>query len=116
MKILGGVYQPDAGEIWFNGKRVVINAVNEAMRLGIAFIHQELNVLDNLDVAANVFLGREPVFGGPLRLVNRRKMNEETQKLLNRLGLNISPQTPLLRLSVAERQLVEIAKALSLNA
>ena len=60
MKILGGVYQPDAGEILLDGQRVVIGTVNEAMRLGIAFIHQELNVLDNLDVAANIFLGREP--------------------------------------------------------
>jgi len=116
MKILGGVHQPDGGEILIDGEAVVIHKVADATRYGIAFIHQELNVLDNLDVAANVFLGREPVYGGPLRLVNRRKMNEETQTLLTRLGLNISPQTPLLRLSVAERQLVEIAKALSLNA
>jgi ribose transport system ATP-binding protein len=116
MKILGGVHQPDGGEILIDGEPVTIQKVADATRYGIAFIHQELNVLDNLDVAANVFLGREPVYGGPLRLVNRRKMNEETQKLLNRLGLNISPQTPLIRLSVAERQLVEIAKALSLNA
>ena len=116
MKILGGVHQPDGGEILIDGQPVAIHKVADATRYGIGFIHQELNVLDNLDVAANVFLGREPVYGGPLCLVNRRKMNEETQKLLNRLGLNISPRTPLVRLSVAERQLVEIAKALSLNA
>src|SRR5262245_44331351 len=60
MKILGGVYQPDAGEILLDGQAVKIDKVTDAMRLGIAFIHQELNVLDNLDVAANVFLGREP--------------------------------------------------------
>src|SRR5471030_210118 len=60
MKILGGVYQPDGGEILVDGQPVKINNVNDAMKLGIAFIHQELNVLDNLDVAANVFLGREP--------------------------------------------------------
>ena len=58
MKILGGVYQPDAGEIKVDGQTVQINNVTDAMKLGIAFIHQELNVLDNLDVAANVFLGR----------------------------------------------------------
>src|SRR6516162_10273080 len=60
MKILGGVYQPDAGEISWDGRPVKIQNVNDAIRLGIAFIHQELNVLGNLDVAANVFLGREP--------------------------------------------------------
>src|SRR5439155_26878729 len=60
MKILGGVYQPDAGEILVDGQPVKINNVTDAMKLGIAFIHQELNVLDNLDVAGNVFLGREP--------------------------------------------------------
>src|SRR6266403_2920923 len=61
MKILGGVYQPDAGEIRIADQPVSILNVNDAQRLGVAFIHQELNVLDNLDVAANVFLGREPV-------------------------------------------------------
>ena len=65
MKILGGVYQPDAGEILWEGKPVKIHNVNDAMKLGIAFIHQELNVLENLDVAANVFLGREPKNFGP---------------------------------------------------
>src|SRR5581483_8172615 len=60
MKILGGVYQPDGGEILFDGRPVRIQNVNDAIGLGIAFIHQELNVLENLDVAANVFLGREP--------------------------------------------------------
>src|SRR5215469_7360710 len=63
MKILGGVHQPDAGEIAIDGQTVPIHNVNDAMRVGVAFIHQELNVLDNLDVAANVFLGREPRLG-----------------------------------------------------
>src|SRR5579859_6021314 len=60
MKILGGVYQPDGGEIIWDGKPVKIHNVSDSMKLGVAFIHQELNVLENLDVAANVFLGREP--------------------------------------------------------
>jgi len=72
MKILGGVYQPDAGEIRIDGQAVNIDKVNNAMRLGIAFIHQELNVLDNLDVAANVYLGREP--RGALGLIDRKKI------------------------------------------
>jgi ribose transport system ATP-binding protein len=115
MKILGGVYQPEAGEICVEGRPVKISNVTDAMRLGIAFIHQELNVLDNLDVAANVFLGREPVIG-PFKLVDRKKIHANTEPYLKRLGLNISSRTRLDRLSLAQQQMVEIAKALSLNA
>jgi ribose transport system ATP-binding protein len=115
MKILGGVYQPDAGDILVDGEPVKINNVNDAMKLGIAFIHQELNVLDNLDVAANVFLGREPLTG-PFKLIDRKKIHADTEPFLKRLGLNISTRTRLDRLSIAQQQMVEIAKALSLNA
>jgi ribose transport system ATP-binding protein len=115
MKILGGVYQPDDGEILVDGQAVKINNVVDAMKLGIAFIHQELNVLDNLDVAANVFLGREPVIG-PFKLINRKKIHADTEPLLKRLGLDVSSRTRLDQLSLAQQQMVEIAKALSLNA
>ena len=115
MKILGGVYQPDGGEIFVDGQPVKINNVTDAMKLGIAFIHQELNVLDNLDVAANVFLGREPVIG-PFQLINRKKIYADTEPYLKRLGLDVSPRTRLDKLSLAQQQMVEIAKALSLNA
>jgi ribose transport system ATP-binding protein len=115
MKILGGVQQPDDGEILVDGKPVKILNVNDAMKLGIAFIHQELNVLDNLDVAANVFLGREPLLA-PFRLINSKKIYADTEPYLKRLGLNISSRTRLDRLSIAQQQMVEIAKALSLNA
>jgi ribose transport system ATP-binding protein len=114
MKILGGVRQPDAGEIKVDGQPVKIHNVNDAMRLGIAFIHQELNVLDNLDVAANVFLGREP--RNSLRLIDQKKIHSDTAPLLQRLGLSVSTHTRLDRLSIAQQQMVEIAKALSLNA
>ena len=73
MKILGGVHQPDAGEILIDGAPVAIHSVADATRYGISFIHQELNVLENLDVAANVFLGREPLRGGFLDLLTVRK-------------------------------------------
>jgi ribose transport system ATP-binding protein len=116
MKVLGGVHQPDSGEVLIDGSPALIHNVSEATRHGIGFIHQELNVLENLDVAANVFLGREPVRGGPLRLVNTRKMREETRKHLARLGLDIAPDTLLSKLSIAQQQMVEIAKALSLDA
>ena len=116
MKVLGGVHQPDSGEVLIDGAPAAIRNVSDATRHGIAFIHQELNVLDNLDVAANVFLGREPVRGGPLRLVDRGRMESETEKYLARLGLKMRPDTLLSRLSIAQQQMVEIAKALSLEA
>ena len=115
MKILGGIHQPDAGTIKINGAAVTIHNVNDSMGLGIGFIHQELNVFPNLDVAANVFLGREPLSGGFLRLINRTKIEAETNTLLKRLGVDVAPRTPLSELSIAQQQMVEIAKALSLN-
>src|SRR5277367_2896573 len=114
MKILGGVHQPDAGKILIDGQPVKINGVTDSMKFGIAFIHQELNVLDNLDVAANVFLGREPK--NSLGLINSKKIHADTEPYLKRLGLNISSRTRLDKLSIAQQQMVEIAKALSLNA
>jgi ribose transport system ATP-binding protein len=116
MKILGGVYQPDAGTVLIDELPTRIHSVADAINGGIAFIHQELNVLDNLDVAANVFLGREPVRGGFLRLIDRKKMHADTQVYLKRLGLNVPTTTLLGTLSIAQQQMVEIAKALSLNA
>jgi len=116
MKILGGVYHPDAGSVTIDGRQVGIHSVSGAIELGIGFIHQELNVFDNLDIAENVFLGREPLWGGPLRLIDRQKIHAQTQSLLERLGLNLPADTPLRKLSLAQQQMVEIAKALSLNA
>ena len=114
MKILGGVYQPDDGAILVGGVPTALRSVTDAAAAGIGFVHQELNVLDNLSVAENVFLGREPrAFG---LLVDRAKLNADTEVYLRRLGLNISPKTPLGALSIAQQQLVEIAKALSLDA
>jgi ribose transport system ATP-binding protein len=116
MKVLGGVHQPDSGEVLVDGAPAGIRGVSDASRHGVAFIHQELNVLDNLDVAANVFLGREPTRGGPLRLVDRGRMQEEAKTYLARLGLDVRPDTLLSRLSIAQQQMVEIAKALSQRA
>ena len=114
MKILGGVYQPDGGAIFVDGNATAIRSVTDAAANGIGFVHQELNVLDNLTVAENVFLGREPrTFGF---LVDRAKLNRDTEIYLKRLGLHISPKTSLYELPIAQQQMVEIAKALSLNA
>ena len=115
MKILGGVYQPDAGEIHIDGDPVVIRGVSDATKYGISFIHQELNVLENLDVAANVYLGREPLKGGFLKLIDSKRMHKDAALYLKRLGLDVPTNTLLSRLSIAHQQMVEIAKALSLN-
>jgi ribose transport system ATP-binding protein len=116
MKVLGGVYQPDLGTLLIDDTPARITSVGDAIKRGIAFIHQELNVLGNLDVAANVFLGREPVRFGFLRLIDRNRMHADTRIYLERLGLDV-PTTRLVgTLPIAQQQLVEIAKALSLNA
>ncbi len=114
MKILGGVYQPDEGAIIVDGKEVTIRSVTDASACGVGFVHQELNVLDNLSAAENVYLGREPRKLG--FLVDRAKLNADAEVYLKRLGLNIPGKTRLSELSIAQQQLVELAKALSLNA
>lgn len=114
MKILGGVYYPDDGTIKVDGRETSIRSVSDAAAQGIGFVHQELNVLDNLTIAENVFLGREPRTLG--FLIDRGRLNADTKIYLERLGLGMPPSTPLLELSIAQQQIVEIAKALSLNA
>ena len=116
MKILAGIHRADSGEIRFDGAPVTMLAPAGAARLGIGVIHQELEVIETLDIAGNVFLGREPRRAGPLRLLDRRRMEADTEQQLARIGIRLSPRTPLARLSTAERQLVSIARALSMNA
>lgn len=116
MRILGGAIARNDGTIKIEGKPVEINSPRDAAAYGIEFIHQELSVLDNLDVAANIFLRREPTIGGPLKLIDRRRIYKEADVLVRKLGLDISSRTLLSRLSIAQRQLVEIARALSAGA
>ncbi|MBX3574435.1 MAG: sugar ABC transporter ATP-binding protein [Mesorhizobium sp.] len=116
MKILGGVTEPSSGTIRLDGRDLARLTVAESMRGGIAFVHQELNLFENLTVAANIFIGREPRRGGPLRLVDDGELNRRAQPLLRQLGADFSADTPVAVLSLAQMQLVEIAKALSLNA
>jgi len=116
MKILGGAIAQDAGTIKINGELAEIRSPREASARGIEFIHQELSVLDNLDVGANIFLRREPTIGGPLKLIDRKRIYRESDEILNRLGVGVSSRTPLSRLSIAQQQLVEIARALSAGA
>ena len=116
MKILGGAISRDAGAVKLDGKEVEIRSPREASALGIEFIHQELSVLDNLDVAANIFLRREPTKGGRLKLIDRKRLYSEADALLKKLGLDLPSRTPLSRLSIAQQQLVEIARAISTGA
>ena len=106
MKILGGVTEPESGTITLDGVEHRSLSVAASMTAGIAFVHQELNLFDNLDVAANIYIGREPAAGGFLRLVDTRKQREMTAPLLRRLGAGFKPSTPLADLSLAQRQMV----------
>jgi ribose transport system ATP-binding protein len=116
MKILAGIYRPDSGTIRLHGRSVSIRSPREAIQLGIGVIHQEVEVVDTLDAAGNIFLGREPTWAGPLRLVDRKVIYAEAEKALAHVGLSVSPGTPLRALSPAQKQLVEIARALSQKA
>jgi len=101
MKILGGIYAPDAGTVLLDGKPVVIPDVDRAQKFGIVLIHQELNLAENLDIAGNIFLGREPTWGVPLRLV-RRRIAADAEPILRRLGLDLSPRTRVADLSIGQ--------------
>ena len=111
IKILAGAYRMDSGEIFCEGKKVQINDRNDSTKLGISIIFQELNLFSNLSVAENIFVNRE--FRKAGFIYDREKTNSEAKLLLERVGLNCSPDTKLGKLSVSQRQMVEIAKALS---
>ncbi len=116
MKILGGVVAPSAGSIWIDGVEHTALTVNSSTGAGIAFVHQELNLFENLDVAGNVLIGREPRFGGPLKLIDQKALRARVQPLLDRLGVDFNARALVEDLSIAQRQMVEIAKALSYDA
>lgn len=113
MKVLGGVVIPDAGAVKRDGQPVAPRNPADAARNGIAFVHQELSVLDNLDIAGNVYLGREPRKGV---LLDREAMREGARTAIARIGLDLSPDTPVHQLSIAQQQMVEIARALAQDA
>lgn len=115
MKVLNGVggYKPDSGKIFVRGKEVSINSINDAQELGIGIIFQEINLCPDLTVADNVFIGRQKNRFG---FVDKKYVEQETQKILERLGLDmIRPTDVVRRMSVAQTQMVEICKALSYN-
>jgi len=112
VKILAGLYRPDEGVMYYEGSRIEAATPRQMREFGISVIYQELNLCGNLSVSANIFLGRERVkYGG--RFVDEGRLRAESRKYLQMLDADIDPQTPVSRLSIAQQQLVEIAKALS---
>lgn len=115
LKILGGVVAPDSGSIEIDGVAYKELSVFSSMACGIALVHQELNLFDNLDVASNVFIGREPRKHGWLHVIDSARLHAEVQPYLDLLGANFASSELVSRLSLAQRQIVEVAKALSLK-
>lgn len=111
MKILGGIYSADSGTIYMDGKEVSIRCVDDARKYGISFIHQEITNIPEMTIAENIFLGREPK--NHLRMVDYKKMRQEAQKALNALNLNLDAGALIRGLSVAQQQMIEIARAVN---
>jgi len=115
MKVLCGAYRADEGDFFFKGDKVIIGSAADAQRFGIAVIFQEFSLVPYLDIAHNIFLGRE--FSSRLPgLIDRRKIYREAKRVLDMIGFDVDPHTVVSSLGVAQQQMVEIAKALSQNA
>jgi ribose transport system ATP-binding protein/inositol transport system ATP-binding protein len=114
MNVLGGIYKPDAGFIYIDEKPVSINSVQDAQNLGISFIHQELALVPYLSIAENIFLGRE--HKNKIGMVSQNAMYRDAREFMDIVGLDLDPAARLSWLSTGQQQMVEIAKAFSLNA
>ena len=114
MKILSGIYKMDEGEILFEGKPIDISGPLASQQAGISIIYQELNVLNNLNIAENLFVGREIL--NKNGLVDKQRTHQEARKLLDEVKLPLDTHTIMGRLSTAQKQMVEVARALSFNA
>ncbi len=115
MKILTGIYTRDSGEVWVKGEKVEFKNAKEAEAAGIAVIHQELNILPDLTVAENFYLGNELTFGKS-GILKTKEMNRNAEEILSKLGLHVDGRTVTRELSVGKQQIIEIAKAVSSNA
>ncbi len=113
MKILAGIQVPDSGNMFLNGNPVHFSSASKAMAAGVSLIHQELNLHNQLSIAENIFLGREPNHYG---WIDRKSMESKTEEVLKRVGLSLSPRTLVGSLSTATCQMIEVAKAISTNA
>ena len=110
MKVLTGIHQPDAGEIFYLGKPYAVKNIGESQALGISMVHQELNMMNDLTVAQNIFIGREIRSGF---IIKDNDMVKETRAIFDHIGIDIDPKIKLGRLTVGKQQMVEIAKAVS---
>jgi ribose transport system ATP-binding protein len=115
MKILSGVYQKDAGEILLAGRPTEIQGIRHAQALGMSMIHQELNLLMDRDIAQNIFLGREPVMWGPLKVIDSKRLYADSSNLLRALNMDLRPTIQVKDLSIAQQQMVEVSKAVSVD-
>ena len=116
MKILGGVVKPSSGSVMIDGVSKSSLTVKDAAHAGIAFVHQELHLFENLDVAANIYIGREPRKGGILNLIDNAALHQRVKPCCRVSAWTSSRTIRSMRLSIAQRQMVEIAKALSMDA
>ena len=119
MKVLTGVYQPDGGTIELDGERVDFHTPSASRDKGIEMVYQDFALADNLDVRTNVFLGREPqknILGPLVRIIDRKRMEAETIRVLERLDIPINPRLKVKRLSGGQRQAVAIGRALAFDA
>jgi inositol transport system ATP-binding protein len=115
MKVVAGIHEPDAGEVWLRGHRVEFRNAHDALKAGIAMIYQELLPFLDLSVAENIFMGQEPLSRFP-GWIDKRALHRESEGVLSRLGIGLAPNSAMRNLRVAERQVVEIAKALAHDA
>src|SRR5699024_1101718 len=115
MKILTGIYKEDEGEVIYEGNQISPEDTKQAQELGISIIHQELNLMRDLTVAQNIFIGREPRTGFNFFL-KEKELNKKASKLFEQLNIDLDPETKIADLTVAKQQMVEIAKALSFDA
>ncbi|MEG0162110.1 MAG: ATP-binding cassette domain-containing protein, partial [Aurantimicrobium sp.] len=114
MKLLSGVYIPDSGSFFLNGKQIEISGPRDAQELGISIIHQELNLMPDLTVAQNIFMGREKRYSKIF--LSEKEQNQRAVDLFKELGIDLDPTELVSNLTVARQQMVEIARALSYNA
>ncbi len=115
MKIFAGAIEPTAGEVWLDGRRVVLKSPGDAFAEGIAMVYQELSLIPELTVAENIFLNRYPGKKGAGGFISWRRLFDEAEKLLHSISIDLDVRKKVGRMSVGEQQIVEIAKAMSFN-
>ncbi|KPJ88648.1 MAG: D-ribose transporter ATP-binding protein [Spirochaetes bacterium DG_61] len=115
IKIISGAYRKDAGRMVIDGREIEVHNPRHAQELGIATVYQEFNLIPYLSVAENIFLGRQPLKKGPLRRIDKPRMNKEAYELLKSLEIEIDPKILVRKLGVAQKQMIEIAKVFSVK-